>query len=472
MASSSVPTELGTKKISSLLREYAVPAIIAMTASSLYNMVDSIYLGHIEGSGHLAITAVAVCFPLMNLSAALGTLVGIGAATLISVLLGQKNYSLAGKALENDVTLNTFFGILFGATALVWLSPILRFFGASDLTLPYARAYMYPLLIGNVVTHLYFGLNAVIRASGNPKLAMGLTLFTVISNSILDPIFIFALDMGIQGAALATILCQTMAMIYSMWYFMDKNKFMHLPPKIFGIHWKLARKSLAIGMGPFLMNAASCIVALFINQQLGRYGGDMHIGGYGIANRLTFLFVMIVMGLNQGMQPIAGYNYGAGRQDRLKEVYLLTMKVTLVIAFIGTAVSLLMPEPIIRCFTTDDAMVDIAIPAMRYLMVFCPLIGYTVVNSQFFQSIDSPWIAMTTSLSRQVLFLIPMMFIVPSFFVSRGWDGLTGVWLSCTICDFLGAALSTVLLLTQLKVFRPGYVPPVRKPRRERGPKA
>lgn len=440
MASSSVPTELGTKKISSVLREYAVPAIIAMTASSLYNMVDSIYLGHIEGTGHLAITAVAVCFPLMNLSAALGTLVGIGAATLISVLLGQKNYSLAGKALENDVTLNTFFGIVFSATALVWLSPILRFFGASDLTLPYARAYMYPLLIGNVVTHLYFGLNAVIRASGNPKLAMGLTLFTVISNSILDPIFIFVLDMGIQGAALATILCQTMAMIYSMWYFMDKNKFMHLPSKIFGIHWKLARKSLAIGMGPFLMNAASCIVALFINQQLGRYGGDMHIGGYGIANRLTFLFVMIVMGLNQGMQPIAGYNFGARQYSRVKETFFLTAKWATLIMCLSFIVSEVFPEIAASAFTDDPLLKDIAAKGLRIMNVVIPIIGFQMVSTNLFQSLGMVDKSVILSLSRQLLFLVPCVYILPLFM------GQDGVWMSFPVSDALASILTIIFM--------------------------
>ena len=208
-----------------------------------------------------------------------------------------------------------------------------------------------------------------------------------------------------------------------------------------------------------------------LNSQLIRYGGDLAVGANGIVNSAIMILLMLFLGICQGMQPIAGYNYGAGHQHRLKEIYILTMQVTLAVSFIGLAIAMLFPEPIIRCFTTDDDLVAIGIPALRYLTVFCPLIGYTVVNSQFFQSIDSPWIAIVTSLSRQVLFLIPMIFIVPSLFVSSGHDGLTGVWLSCTISDLLGALLSTILLLTQLKVFRPGYVPPERKPRRERGPK-
>ena len=225
----SVPTELGVKPINQLIRQYAVPGIIAMTASSLYNMVDRIYIGHIPDVGSLAISGLAVTFPLMNISTAFGTLVGVGAATMISVLLGQKNYAVANKVLSNEVTLNILTGIIFTTVTLLWMDPILRFFGASDATLPYARSYMTIVALGNAVTHLYFGLNSVIRSSGNPKTAMGLTLFTVTSNAILDPLFIFGFKMGILGAAVATVLCQMMALGYTMWFFLDQDKFLHLP---------------------------------------------------------------------------------------------------------------------------------------------------------------------------------------------------------------------------------------------------
>ncbi len=262
MAGQAAPSELGTRKISSLLRQYAVPAIIAMTASSLYNMVDSIYIGHIPEVGSLAISGLAVTFPLMNLSTAMGTLVGVGAATMISILLGKKNYTIANKVLSNEVTLNTILGVVFAIVCLAFLDPILTFFGASENTLPFARDYMVIILLGNVITHIYFGLNAVIRSSGNPRLAMGLALFTVISNAIIDPIFIFTFGMGIRGAALATVLCQFLAMILTLRYFMDKEKLLHLGPRFFELDWPIAKESLAIGMGPFLMNAAACIVSL------------------------------------------------------------------------------------------------------------------------------------------------------------------------------------------------------------------
>ena len=279
MSSSSVaPTELGTEKISTLLKMYAVPGIIAQTASSLYNIVDSVYIGHIPGVGSAAISGLAVTFPLMNLSAAMGTLVGVGAMTLVSVLLGQKNYDVARKVLSNVLALNIVIGLLFSAVTLGFLTPILRFFGASDVTLPYARDYMTIILVGNVFTHLYFGFNGLVRSSGHPKTAMGLTLFTVLSNAILDPILIFGFGMGIKGAAIATVVCQLMALVYVLWFFSDKSKVLHFSKPVFQIDWRIAKQSLAIGTGPFLMNAAACMVAMFINQQLGKYGGDMAIG--------------------------------------------------------------------------------------------------------------------------------------------------------------------------------------------------
>ncbi|MCI6679722.1 MAG: MATE family efflux transporter, partial [Bacteroides sp.] len=292
MSSQSVaPTELGTEKISTLLKMYAVPGIIAQTASSLYNIVDSVYIGHIPGVGSAAISGLAVTFPLMNLSAAMGTLVGVGAMTLVSVLLGQKNYDVARKVLSNVLALNIIIGLLFSAVTLGFLTPILRFFGASDVTLPYARDYMTIILVGNVFTHLYFGFNGLVRSSGHPKTAMGLTLFTVLSNAILDPILIFGFGMGIKGAAIATVVCQLMALVYVLWFFSDKSKVLHFSKPVFQIDWRIAKQSLAIGTGPFLMNAAACMVAMFINQQLGKYGGDMAIGAYGIINRITMLFL-------------------------------------------------------------------------------------------------------------------------------------------------------------------------------------
>ncbi len=443
----SIPTELGTKSIKALLRQYAVPGIIAMTASSLYNMVDSIFIGHIPGSGPLAISGLAVTFPLMNISAALGTLVGVGAATMISVLLGQKNYEVAGKVLSNEVTLNTIVGLLFTVVTMIFMDPILLFFGASENTLPFARDYMMIIAAGNVITHLYFGLNSVIRSSGNPNLAMGLTLFTVISNAILDPVFIYILGMGIRGAAIATVLCQTLALAYTLWYFLDQKRFLHLNKKhIFRLDWRIAKDSLAIGMGPFLMNLASCIVVLFINNQLLKYGGDLAIGAYGIVNRISFLFAMVVVGFNHGMQPIAGYNYGARLYSRVREVYIRTAMWATIVVTVGFIVSEFFPGPAVSLFTNDPQLKSLATKGLRMMNIVFPIVGFQMVTTNLFQCLGMVSKSIFLSLTRQLLFLVPCVYFLPAALGSE-----IGVWYSFPISDFLSSVLTAILAIGLLK---------------------
>lgn len=306
MAGLKTPTALGTENIGKLLMQYAVPAIIAMTASSLYNMVDSIFIGH--GVGPLAISGLALTFPLMNLAAAFGSLVGVGAATLVSVKLGQKDYDTAQRVLGNVLVLNILLGVAFTLVVMPFLDPILYFFGGSDATVPYARDYMEIILIGNAVTHLYLGLNSVLRSAGHPQKAMYATVATVIINTILDPVFIYGFGWGIRGAAIATILAQIIALVWQLKLFSNRDELLHFHRGIFRLKRKIVFDSLAIGMSPFLMNIAACFIVILINQGLKRYGGDLAIGAFGIVNRLVYIVVMIVMGLNQGMQPIAGYN--------------------------------------------------------------------------------------------------------------------------------------------------------------------
>ena len=444
----SIPTELGVKPVNQLIRQYAVPGIIAMTASSLYNMVDSIYIGHIAEVGSLAISGLAVTFPLMNISTAFGTLVGVGAATMISVLLGQKNYAVANKVLSNEVTLNIITGLVFTFVALMWMDPILRFFGATEATLPFARQYMTIIAIGNAVTHLYFGLNSVIRSSGNPKTAMGLTLFTVTSNAILDPVFIFVFKLGIQGAAIATVLCQFMALCYTMWFFLDQDKFLHLPRsrKVFRIDWRIAKDSLAIGMGPFLMNLASCIVVLFINQQLVKWGGDLALGAYGIVNRISFLFVMIIMGFNQGMQPIAGYNYGARQYARVREVYVKTAGWATLVCLFGFMISEVLPGPTVSIFTPDPVLHDMAARGLRMMNLAFPIIGFQMVTTNLFQCLGMVNKSIFLSLSRQLLFLLPCIYILPPLLESE-----TGVWYSFPISDTIAAIVTAFFAVGLLR---------------------
>ena len=437
-ANNSIPTELGTERIGKLLKQYALPAIIAQTASSLYNMVDSIFIG--QGVGPLAISGLAVTFPLMNLSTAFGTLVGAGAATMLSVLLGQKNYKAANKVLGNVVSLNVIIGLLFMAIALIFIDPILYFFGASENTLPYAKEYISIILIGNVITHLYFGLNAAMRSSGFPKKAMMLTIFTVAFNTVLDPIFIFAFDLGIAGAAWATVLAQTVAMILVMAHFSNRKRAFHFEKGIFKLDLRVAKDSLVIGMGPFLMNAAACLVTLFINQQLRDYSGDLGIGAYGICNRFIFMFIMICMGLNQGMQPIAGYNYGARQYSRVKEVFYQTAKLATIVTTICFAIGMFIPKLAAGIFTHDEALLEMSAEGMRLLVIGFPIVGYQMIGTNFFQSLGMVKKSVILSLSRQILFLLPLLYALPL------WHGANGVWLSFPVSDVLSALLTAILL--------------------------
>lgn len=441
--SNSIPLELGTQNIGKLLKQYALPAIIAQIAASLYNMVDSIFIG--QGVGPLAISGLAVTFPLMNLSTAFGTLVGAGAATMLSVLLGQKNYGAASKVLGNVVSLNVIIGLIFMIVALIFIDPILYFFGASENTLPYAKEYMKVILYGNIITHLYFGLNAAMRSTGNPRKAMGLTIFTVILNAILDPIFIFVFDMGIAGAAWATVIAQTAAFFVVLTHFNDRKKEVHFEKGIFRLDMRVAKDSLAIGFGPFLMNSAACLVSLFINQQLRKYSGDLGIGAYGICNRINFMFIMICMGLNQGMQPIAGYNYGARKYSRVKEVYWKTARLAVVVTVLGFLVTELFPRAVTSIFTKDTQLLDLSASGIRIMNIMLPIVGFQIVSSNLFQSLGMVRKSIILSLSRQLLFLLPCLYFLPIAF------GDKGIWMSYPVADGLASILTVILLGRLLK---------------------
>ena len=442
----SIPLELGTEKISKLLKQYALPAIIAQIAASLYNMVDSIFIG--QGVGPLAISGLAVTFPLMNLSTAFGTLVGVGASTMLSVLLGQRNYSAANKVLGNVVTLNTIIGIIFMIVALIFIDPILYFFGASENTLPYAKEYMTVILLGNVITHLYFGLNSAMRSTGNPRKAMGLTIFTVIFNAILDPIFIFVLDMGIAGAAWATVIAQTAALILIMKHFTNRDREVHFEKGIFRFDMRVAKDSLAIGFGPFLMNAAACLVSLFITQQFRKYSGDLGIGAYGICNRINFMFVMICLGLNQGMQPIAGYNYGARKYSRVKEVYKRTAIFATLVTVIGFLITELFPRATVGIFTSDAELLEMSSKGIRIMNIMLPIVGFQIASSNLFQSLGMVKKSIILSLSRQLLFLLPCLYFLPMSFDAKG------IWMSYPVADGIASLVTIVLLSRLLKKFR------------------
>lgn len=446
MAGQKTPTALGTESIGKLLMQYAVPAIIAMTASSLYNMVDSIFIGH--GVGTMAISGLALTFPLMNLAAAFGSLVGVGASTLISVKLGQKDYDTAQCVLGNVFVLNMVLGIAFTIIVMLFLDPILYFFGGSDQTVGYARDYMQIILLGNAVTHLYLGLNAVLRSSGHPQKAMYATIATVVINTILDPVFIYGFGWGIRGAAVATIVAQIISLTWQFKLFSNKDELLHFHRGIFRLKRKIVFDSLAIGMSPFLMNLAACFIVIIINQGLKKYGGDLAIGAFGIVNRLVFIVVMIVMGLNQGMQPIAGYNFGSKLYGRVNKVLKLTIIYATAVTTFGFLVGMLVPDLVVGIFTSDAELTELSVTGLRITVMFFPIIGFQMVTSNFFQSIGMAGKAIFLSLTRQMLILLPCLLILPQFF------GVAGVWYSMPVSDLLASLIALVMLVCQFRKFR------------------
>lgn len=457
-SSGSSVNALGTKPIASLLMQYAVPAIIAMTASSLYNMVDSIFIG--QGVGPMAIAGLAITFPLMNLSAAFGAMVGVGTATMISVRLGQKNREAAQLFFGNSLTLNVLMGVLFMGVVLAFLDPILTFFGASPQTLPYAREYMEWILYGNVFTHLYFGLNAVLRSAGHPRTAMSATILTVLLNTALDPLFIYALHLGIRGAAIATVLSQCVSLCWQLWIFSRPAEVVHIRRDTLALRHHIVGGILSIGLSPFLMNACSCLVVLLINRGMVTYGGDFAVGAYGIDNRVLFLFAMIVMGFNQGMQPIAGYNYGAQLHHRVQEVLWRTIAYATVVMTVGFIVCELFAETIVRAFTTDEQLLQAAAHGLRIDVALFPVIGFQMVTGNYFQSIGQAGKSIYLSLTRQLIFLVPSLLFLPRLMPLFGLPELDGIWWSLPVSDGLAALNAAVLLWLHIERFQPAAVTP------------
>ena len=449
MTEKKIPSELGTRPVGELLRQYALPSIIAMLASSLYNIVDSIFIGH--GVDALALSGLAVTFPLMNISTAFGAMVGMGSATLISVKLGQKDYQIAEKILGNAVVMNIAMGVVFAIVSLLFLDPILYFFGASEASISYAREYMQIILIGNVFTHMYFGFNALLRAMGHPKMAMRATILTVILNTVLDPLFIFetinlgfvqfnGFGWGIRGAAIATILSQCISLVWQVRVMSDKRELIHFKRGIYRLKSYIVKEVLTIGLSPCLMNLASCFVVIFINRGLAEYGGDYAVGAYGIVHKMTFIFVMIVMGFTQGMQPIAGYNYGAKAYDRVTKVLKITIALATGVTTMAFVIGEFCPGVVARIFTSDEKMIEMAVVGMRYNCLLFPIVGFQMVAGNFFQSIAQPGKSIFLSLSRQLLFLVPFIIIFPHF-----W-GIDGVWVSLPASDLVSSVISACLL--------------------------
>ena len=438
--------ELGSKPVGALLWQYALPAMVAMVASSLYNIIDRSVIGQVVGPE--AIAGLGITFPFMNLSAAFGAAVGVGASTCISVKLGQRDYATAQHLLGNTVTLNLIIGLAFMAVSLIFLDPILRFFGASDATLPYAREFMEIILAGNVVTHMYFGMNAVLRAAGKPRHAMYATLFTVACNIILVIAFVWWFRWGIRGAALATVTSQSLALCWQMRLFSNKHELLHLKKGIYKLKSVLVRNIVSIGISPFLMQTTSCVIVIFMNNQFVRYGGDMAVGAYSIANSMVMVFFMFVMGVTQGMQPIVGYNYGAQKYDRMMRCVWMAIAVATTILLAGWAVSMLFPRQIARMFTTDPTLLEMSARGIMLDMLVFFVVGSQAVITNYFQCIGKVRISIFLSLTRQLILLLPMAYVFPFF-----W-GLDGVWYSMPVSDFLAFAFTIPIFMLHIRKFK------------------
>lgn len=445
-------TELGTASIRSLLLKYAMPGIIAMTAMSIYNMVDSIFIGH--GVGAMALSGLTVAKPFMDICAAFGTLVGVGASSLVAIKLGEKDYRSANDVLANVVILNVILGALIMVVGLFWLDPILYAFGASETTIVYAREYMEIILLGNILTHIYYGLNSMLRSIGHPRISMYATILAVGLNVILDPIFIFVLDMGVRGAALATIISQLVSVIIELIIFLNPKEIIYFHRGIWRLKRDITMRALGIGLAPFLMHMAACFVVIVLNNQLKRYGGDMAIATFGMTNRFMFFFAMIVMGIQQGMQPIVGYNYGAKLYQRMTRAFKLAVYCATCVMGTLFLFGEIVPEGFIRLFTHDEALIAQSITPARIMLCVTFMIGFPMVSGNFYTSIGMSSKAIFLSLSRQVLYLIPMILLLPHLFEALGFSPIMGVWWALPISDALSSFTAAILINRDMRVFR------------------
>ena len=445
-------TELGTASIRSLLLKYAMPGIIAMTAMSLYNMVDSIFIGH--GVGALALSGLTVAKPFMDICAAFGTLVGVGASSLVAIKLGEKDYRSANDILANVIILNVILGAIIMVVGLFWLDPILYAFGASEATIVYAREYMEIILLGNILTHIYYGLNSMLRSVGHPRISMYATILAVSLNVILDPIFIFVLDMGVRGAALATILSQLVSVIVELIIFLNPKEVIHFHRGIWRLRRDITMRALGIGTAPFLMHMAACFVVIVLNNQLLRYGGDMEIATFGMTNRFIFFFVMIVMGIQQGMQPIVGYNYGAQLYQRMLRAFKLAVYCATCVMTSLFLFGEIWPEGFIHLFTHDEVLIAQSITPARIMLAVMFAIGFPMITGNFYTSIGMAPKAIFLSLTRQVLFLIPLIIGLPLLFESLGIAPIWGVWWSWPISDSLSVIVAMIVFNRDMRKFK------------------
>ncbi len=440
--------ELENKKISKLLWQYALPAIVGTMVNALYNIIDRIYIGHGPDLGDHAIGGLGIVLPIMNLTAAVGMLVGAGAASRISICLGRGDKETAEKIIGNSFLMNI---ILTGALViglLMFLDPVLMQIGATEETFPYAKEFLLYYLPGNVFLTLCFNFNSMMRASGYPQKAMYTMLIGVVANIIIAPVFIFWLEWGIKGAAIATVISMFIGLCFVMHHFMNQNSMLRLRKKYITLSPKIVWAVVSIGMSPFFIQVAASIVVFFINNKLKTYGGNIAIEAYAIANTLVMIIIMVMVGLTQGMQPIVGYNYGAKKIERVKETLFYTIKVGIAIGCVGMLIGLLLPEIIVQPFNPSAPLAAETAKALHIVTIMLPLVGFQVVVTNFFQCIGMAVKSIFLSLTRQFLFLLPALFILPRFF------GINGVWYSLPTADLLSTMLTAILFIWQVNKFK------------------
>lgn len=438
--------ELATGKIGRLLWQYSIPAVVGMVVMSLYNVIDRIFIG--QGVGPEAIAGLAITFPVMNIATALGVLIGAGSSARVSILLGAGNHKGAERILGNSLTLTILIGVVYIGIFAAVLTPMLRAFGASDATLPYARDFIYHLLPGLLLTNIAFSLNNVMRASGYPVRAMATNIIGAGSNLVLAPIFIFWLDWGITGAAIATDIAMAISAIFVLRHFFQPTTRLRFRRGIYGLRSSAVIGIISIGAAPCLVNFAGSAINVMVNLSLVEYGSDLAVAAAGIFTTYTSLIVMIVIGICQGMQPIVGYNYGARRFDRLNRALWLTIGCASAIVTLGCAIGLLFPRLIARAFTTDAGLIDVTAIAFSTALLAFWQVGFQVVSTNFFQSIGHAGKSIILSLARQVIFLIPLLYFLPPI-----W-GLKGIWASFPISDTMATIVTAILLFIQLRAIR------------------
>jgi len=435
---------LGEEKVGKLLLKFSIPAIVGMVVNALYNIVDRIFIGNFVDS--LGLAGVTIAFPIMIIQMAFGMLVGIGATSLISIRLGEGKKKEAELILGNAMVLLIIFSGLVSIFGLSFLDPLLKVFGASPQVLPYAKSYLSIILFGAVFQTTGFGMNNFIRAEGNPNRAMFTMLIGAILNTILDPLFIIVFDMGIRGAALATIISQAASAAWVLSYFLAKKSSLEVRKENWKLNFNIVKKILSIGSAPFSMQVAASAITTLLNHSLKLYGGDLAISAYGAINSFSTILLMPIFGINQGVQPIIGFNYGAKKYDRVKKALLLAIIAATSFTIVGFIITRIFPAQLVALFNSKDKdLIRVGANGMKIFFTMLPLIGFQIVSSNYFQATGKPKQAMLLSLSRQVLMLVPAILILPRFF------DLNGVWMAGPTADFFSSLLTGTFILFEMK---------------------